>query len=59
MEAAGDLCGVSTSLWSRLESGERMQLRMQTFLKLSEGTGITIGVLTTAAAHSLAESIPA
>lgn len=58
-DAAAQLCEVSPSLWSRIEGGERIQLRLPTFQKLSVGTGIMLSVLTAAAAYSLAEAVTA
>lgn len=58
-DAASRICGLSYSQWSRLESGERIQLRRGTFRKISDGTGILLSVLMGAAALSLASEMMA
>lgn len=54
---AAEICGLSASLWSRIMSRQRIQLRPATFLKLSNGTSYTVETLMAAASNSLA--IPA
>ena len=44
----GELCGLTHSAISRIESGSRTELRMGTLLKLSQGIGITIDELVAA-----------
>ena len=41
----GERCGLSHSAISRIESGDRTELKLGTLLKLSSGLGITVDEL--------------
>jgi DNA-binding XRE family transcriptional regulator len=51
-------CGISRQLWFQLETGETKRPLMSTLEKVSQGTGIPLGILEVASYISMAPTVP-